>query len=73
MKNSSDFGHFPTKSETKKCITFEWKLHFTKFKTLNWSKFHLNLEFPSTNSIFGELMPLPNRTHVETIYTPGVF
>ena len=65
---TSDLGHFRLKM-TQKCITFEQKLRFTKFKALNWSEFHQKLEFPSTISIFGELRPPSDRTDVETIYT----
>ena len=67
---TSDLDHFRLKM-TQKCITFEQKLQFTKFKALNWSEFHQKIEFPSTISTLGELMPPSNRTHVETIYTPG--
>ena len=53
MQNSSDLGHFKLKMP-QKCITFEPKLRFTKFKGLNRSEFHQKLEFSSTFSIFNK-------------------
>ena len=58
---TSDLGHFRLKM-TQKCITFEQKLQFTKFKALKWSEFHQKIEFPSTIPILGELMPPSNLT-----------
>ena len=53
MQHSSDLGHFKLKMP-QKCITFEPKLRFTKFKGLNMSEFHQKLEFSSTFSIFNK-------------------
>ena len=53
MQNSSDLDHFKLKMP-QKCITFEPKLRFTKFKGLNRSEFHQKLEFSSTFSIFAK-------------------
>ena len=44
MKNSFNLSLFKLRI-SKKCITFEPKLRFTKFKSLNWSEFHQELEF----------------------------
>ena len=53
MQISSDLGHFKLKM-SQKCITFEPKLRFTKFKGLNRSEFHQELEFSPTFSIFAK-------------------
>ena len=44
MQNSFNLSLFKLRM-SKKCITFEPKLRFTKFKSLNWSEFHQELEF----------------------------
>ena len=49
----SDLGPLKQKMP-QKCITFESKLRFTKFKGLNRSEFHQKLEFSSTFSIFAK-------------------
>ena len=47
MHNSSNLGPFKQKMP-QKCITFDPKLRFTKFKGLNRSEFYQKLEFSST-------------------------
>ena len=44
MQNSFNLSLFKLRM-SKKCITFEPKLWFTKFKSLNWSEFHQDVEF----------------------------
>ena len=46
MQNSFDLSLNKLRMP-EKCVTFEQKLHFTKFKSLNCSDFHQKLKFLS--------------------------
>ena len=65
MQNSSDLRPFKQKMP-QKCITFEPKLRFTKFKGLNRSQFHQKF----TAGEFRQLTSLRACSHARTSFAP---
>ena len=70
MQNSSDLDPFKLEMP-QKCITFEPKVRFTKFKGLNRSEFHQKLEFSSKFLIFCKKKGGVRPPHVRPWYFRG--